>query len=148
MNDYCSLYCALYFQLFDRLRKQNPEKLNKLVPICGDITMPELGLNSTDQKILEDNVSIVFHSAATVKFDEALKLSVAMNLLGTKRLVQLCHKMKKLEVIIVISIFKFSVVNKYTFSLMCSCRNPQSSVVFFWILTAFIVASICKKSNI
>ena len=60
--------------------------------------MPELGLSSTDQKTLEDNVSIVFHAAATVKFDEALKLSVAMNLLGTKRLVQLCHKMKKLDV--------------------------------------------------
>nr|CAD7396894.1 unnamed protein product [Timema poppensis] len=84
-------------QLFDWLRKEHPEALNKLVPIRGDITCPELGISVTDQKILAENVSVVFHSAATVKFDEALKLSVAMNIMGTKRLVQLCHKMVKLE---------------------------------------------------
>lgn len=43
-------------------------------------------------------VSIVFHSAATVKFDEKLKLSVTINMLGTQQLVQLCHRMLKLEV--------------------------------------------------
>lgn len=68
------------------------------MPIQGDVTQSELGINHLDQKTLTDNVSIVFHSAATVKFDEALKLSVAMNLLGTKRLVHLCYKMTKLEV--------------------------------------------------
>lgn len=41
---------------------------------------------------------VVFHSAATVKFDEALKLSVTINMVGTKRLVELCHKMMSLEV--------------------------------------------------
>lgn len=40
----------------------------------------------------------MFHSAATVKFDEALKLSVTINMVGTKRLVELCHKMMSLEV--------------------------------------------------
>jgi fatty acyl-CoA reductase len=84
-------------QIFDWLRKERPEALNKLVPVCGDITLHELGISQADQKILADSVSIVFHSAATVKFDEALKLSVGMNIMGTKRIVQLCHKMVKLE---------------------------------------------------
>lgn len=105
--------------LFDKLRRQNPEKLNKLVPICGDITMPELGLSSTDQKILEENVSVVFHSAATVKFDEALKLSVAMNLLGTKRLVQLCHKMKKLEALVHVS------------TAYCNCHRQEVNEIVY-----------------
>lgn len=48
--------------------------------------------------MLFSNVSIVFHSAATVKFDEKLKLSVTINMLGTKRLVQLCHQMLQLDV--------------------------------------------------
>lgn len=68
------------------------------MPIQGDVTLCELGISRADQKTLTENVSIVFHSAATVKFDETLKLSVAMNLLGTKRLVHLCYKMTKLEV--------------------------------------------------
>jgi len=80
------------------VRKNQPESLKKLVPINGDVTKFELGISPLDQKTLIDNVSIVFHSAATVKFDEALKLSVAMNLLGTKRLVQLSKRMTKLEV--------------------------------------------------
>lgn len=92
------MYIINYFQIFDWVRKNQPESLKKLVPINGDVTQSELGINVMDQKTLVDNVSIVFHSAATVKFDEALKLSVAMNLLGTKRLVQLSYKMTKLEV--------------------------------------------------
>ena len=69
-----------------------------MVPVFGDITLPELGMSQADQKILTDSVSVVFHSAATVKFDETLKMAVGMNILGTKRVVQLCHKMLKLEV--------------------------------------------------
>jgi hypothetical protein len=65
--------------------------------VCGDITLHELGISQADQKILADSVSVVFHSAATVKFDEPLKISVGMNVMGTKRIVQLCHKMVKLE---------------------------------------------------
>jgi len=68
------------------------------VPVFGDMTLPELGMSQADQKILTDSVSVVFHSAATVKFDETLKLAVGMNILGTKRVVQLCHRMLKLEV--------------------------------------------------
>lgn len=48
--------------------------------------------------MLQTNVSVVFHSAATVKFDEALRLSVAMNLQGTQALTQLCLNFPKLEV--------------------------------------------------
>lgn len=55
-------------------------------------------LNFFPQTILCKNVSIVFHSAATVKFDEKLKLSVTINMLGTQRLVELCHRMASLDV--------------------------------------------------
>lgn len=89
--------------IFDWVRKNQPESLKKLVPINGDVTKYELGISALDQKTLIDNVSIVFHSAATVKFDEALKLSVAMNLLGTKRLVQLSYRMTKLEAFVHVS---------------------------------------------
>lgn len=92
----------LLLQLFDTVRQEQPQALTKVVPICGDVTEPELGISTADQKILTDQVSIVFHSAATVKFDEALKLSVTINMLGTKQLVELCHRMMSLEVIIVI----------------------------------------------
>lgn len=60
--------------------------------------MEELGISESDQSLLRQTVSVVFHSAATVKFDEKLELSVKINMLGTKRLVELCHRMMVLEV--------------------------------------------------
>ncbi|XP_065343905.1 putative fatty acyl-CoA reductase CG5065 isoform X2 [Cloeon dipterum] len=90
-------------QIFDGLRRERPEALSKLIVVAGDITQPELGISAADQQLLTENVSVVFHSAATVKFDEALRLSVAMNILGTKRLVELCHKMSKLEALVHVS---------------------------------------------
>lgn len=62
------------------------------------MTLPNLGISPMDVKILTENVSIVFHAAATVKFDEALKSAVEMNLKGTMRLIELSRKMDKLEV--------------------------------------------------
>jgi alcohol-forming fatty acyl-CoA reductase len=88
--------------LFDKLRKERPNDLNKIIPIHGDITSEELGISEADQALLSRTVSVVFHSAATVKFDEKLKLSVTINMLGTKRLVQLCQRMISLDVSIMI----------------------------------------------
>ncbi|XP_063372365.1 putative fatty acyl-CoA reductase CG5065 [Cydia splendana] len=89
--------------LFETLRKERPFELNKIVPIVGDITEPELGISVSDQAMLCQKVSVVFHSAATVKFDEKLKLSVTINMLGTQQLVQLCHRMLLLEALVHVS---------------------------------------------
>ncbi|CAG0880196.1 unnamed protein product [Darwinula stevensoni] len=90
-------------KLFDRIRGEYPGILSKLVPVNGDITQPGLGLSPEDEQMLIDRVSVVFHAAATVKFDEALKMSVNMNVHGTKRLVSLCHKMNKLACLVHVS---------------------------------------------
>lgn len=46
---------------------------SKLVPIKGDIAEDKLGMSDEDWRTLQENVEIVFHSAATVRFDEDLK---------------------------------------------------------------------------
>ncbi|KAK0166940.1 hypothetical protein PV327_004406 [Microctonus hyperodae] len=89
--------------LFDKLRRDSPNELTKIVPIAGDVTESDLGISAADQETLTRHVSVVFHSAATVKFDEALKLSVTINMLGSARLVQLCHRMFNLEALIHVS---------------------------------------------
>jgi len=45
----------------------------KIVSLDGDITKPELGLSSTERQLIIDNVSVVFHCAACVRFDSPLK---------------------------------------------------------------------------
>ncbi|CAL7951768.1 unnamed protein product [Xylocopa violacea] len=89
--------------LFEKLRRDAPQELSKVIPVAGDVTEQELGISEADQNTLIRNVSIVFHSAATVKFDEALKLSVTINMVGTKQLLYLCHRMHNLEALIHVS---------------------------------------------
>ncbi|KAL3270689.1 hypothetical protein HHI36_021217 [Cryptolaemus montrouzieri] len=89
--------------LFHTVRKERPNDLYKVLPIEGDITQPDLAISINDRNMLARSVNIVFHSAATVKFDEKLKLSVTINVLGTQRLVELCKKMGNLEALIHVS---------------------------------------------
>lgn len=89
--------------LFDPLRKTRPADLKKIHAIEGDITQPELAISNSDIALLSRSVNIVFHSAATVKFDEKLKLSVTINMLGTQRLVELCKRMDHLEALVHVS---------------------------------------------
>ena len=72
--------------------------MTKVIAIAGDITLPGLGISKTDLDTLVQDVSIVFHSAATVKFDEPLRTSINFNTRGTRYIVEICHKLKKLLV--------------------------------------------------
>ncbi|XP_017792478.1 PREDICTED: putative fatty acyl-CoA reductase CG5065 [Habropoda laboriosa] len=89
--------------LFEKLRRDAPHELSKVIPVSGDVTEHQLGISEDDQETLMEHVSIVFHSAATVKFDEALKLSVTINMVGTKQLLNLCRGMENLEALIHVS---------------------------------------------
>lgn len=51
----------------------NANLLNKVVVIPGDIVLPGLGISNDNIELLSQEVSIVFHSAATVKFDEPMR---------------------------------------------------------------------------
>jgi len=75
-----------------------PLAFDKVVAVAGDMTKPGLGLSKEDRQMLIDNVSVVFHSAATVKFHGPMKEFVAQNVLGTEAIMQLGAEMKKLQV--------------------------------------------------
>lgn len=75
------------------------------MPIAGEMSLPSLGISASDIEILSDSVSVVFHSAATLKFDETLKGAVEINLKGTIKVIQLCRKMKHLDVMTAFYLF-------------------------------------------
>ena len=88
----------LQVKIFDKIRECDPKVLRKVVAVAGDITSPGLGISEANLSALIRDVSIVFHSAATVKFDEPLRTSIDFNVLGTRRLIELCHKLPKIVV--------------------------------------------------
>lgn len=76
----------------------NDLKLEKLIAVDGDMSLPGLGLSEEDMDTLTSNVSVVFHSAASVKFHGPLIEFIGQNVDGTQAVMQLCNKMTKLEV--------------------------------------------------
>jgi len=90
-------------KIFDRIRKENPEVLKKVEAIDGDITEDRLGITEEQESLLEDTVNIVFHCAATVRFDEDLTKSVAMNVAGVMSVIALAKKMTRLEALVDVS---------------------------------------------
>lgn len=87
-------------QLFGGLKetRQLDTIINQCHVISGDCSLPDLGISDDDRKLLAKNVSIVYHCAATVRFDECLKRAVQLNTRGTKLMLELCKTFKKLDV--------------------------------------------------
>ena len=85
-------------QLFDLFRPKRPETLRKIAPMTGDCAELDLGLSATDRQILEETVSIVFHAAATVRFEDSLKSAVLMNTRGTRKIMMIARNVKNLKV--------------------------------------------------
>lgn len=75
-----------------------PLLLHKIVAIAGDMTKPGLGISPEDRHLLAEKVSVIFHSAATVKFQGPLKEFIKQNVLGTEAIMQLAGEMKHLQV--------------------------------------------------
>lgn len=60
-------------QLFERLQEEQPGFAEKIIAVNSDLTQPELNLSKEDQSVLVENVNVVFHCAATIRFNEPLK---------------------------------------------------------------------------
>ncbi|XP_021182232.3 putative fatty acyl-CoA reductase CG5065 [Helicoverpa armigera] len=88
---------------FDRLKARRNEDLKKITVITGDITRVNLGLSDNVLNILEDEVSVVFHLAATVAFKLPLKDAIRINVNGTENVIELCRRLKKLQAFVHVS---------------------------------------------
>ncbi|XP_055628468.1 putative fatty acyl-CoA reductase CG5065 [Toxorhynchites rutilus septentrionalis] len=71
--------------------------LNHCVVIAGDVTEPDLAISEEDRRLITENVSIIYHCAATIRFDEALRKAVMLNTRGTKLMIELAKQCKKLD---------------------------------------------------
>ncbi|KAK8730545.1 hypothetical protein OTU49_008058 [Cherax quadricarinatus] len=89
--------------LFDKIKESQPEVIQKVFAVKGDITMEGLGLSDEDEARLANEVHIVFHAAATINFTEPMRVAVNMNMLGTKRVVSLAQKMTNLQSLVHVS---------------------------------------------
>lgn len=90
-------------QIFSKLLEKNPDIVNKVRVVKGDVLEPDLGLDANDINTLASNVEIVFHCAANVRFDQPLRPMINMNVLGVLKVLQLAEKMANLQALVHVS---------------------------------------------
>ncbi|XP_034951190.1 fatty acyl-CoA reductase wat-like [Chelonus insularis] len=83
--------------LFSKLKEEHPKFRHKIVAIEGDCSSPNLGISETDRSMLINEVSIVFHVAATLSFDEKIKLAVSINVQSLRDMISMSKRMSKLK---------------------------------------------------
>jgi len=76
---------------FDRLRASlgprfDPLFAEKIRVVSGDLAQERFGLSPEDYAALTQQVTLIVNSAAVVRFDERLDLSLSLNTLGPRRL--------------------------------------------------------------
>nr|UYO73019.1 fatty acyl-CoA reductase [Phenacoccus solenopsis] len=90
-------------RLFKRLKHEVPNFYQKVSVMNGNLEQSDLGLSEEDKDKFAKEVNVVFHGAATVRFDEKLKLAVAINVIGTREILKLAKTAKHLKVIMHVS---------------------------------------------
>lgn len=76
---------------------------DKVRPLDGELHNEYLGLDEKSQQLLIESVDVVFHVAASVRFDDPLRQCMRENVEGTKHVLDLCHRMTQLKALVHVS---------------------------------------------
>ncbi|ENN78884.1 hypothetical protein YQE_04673, partial [Dendroctonus ponderosae] len=90
--------------LYDKVKKlKGAEIINKVDAVEGDVMLPNLGISEKDRIMLANEVQLILHCAATIRFDETLKKAVLLNARGTKFMLELAKECKQLQCFVHVS---------------------------------------------
>ncbi|KOX74314.1 Fatty acyl-CoA reductase 1 [Melipona quadrifasciata] len=90
-------------EVFDRLRESNPNYMEKLVLIYGDLQKEDLGISPENRRCLIENVNIIIHNASIVRFDTKPSQLLRTNVICTEKLLQLATECPHLEIFVYVS---------------------------------------------
>lgn len=71
--------------------------MKKIIPVIGELSEKNLGIKDDELQRLKDTVNIVYHSAATIKFNTHLRTAITINLIGTYRTIEFAKSLKRLD---------------------------------------------------
>uniref|UniRef100_A0A8C9UKV5 Fatty acyl-CoA reductase n=1 Tax=Spermophilus dauricus TaxID=99837 RepID=A0A8C9UKV5_SPEDA len=97
------VFQILNSKLFEKVKEVCPKVHEKIKPIYADLNQKDLAISKEDMKELLSSVNIIFHCAATVRFDDPLRHAVQLNVTATQQLLHIASQMPKLEAFIHIS---------------------------------------------
>lgn len=66
--------------------------------MSGCIDQPLLGLSEEDRSKISNDVNIIYHCAATVRYQEMLATAIKVNTMGTREVIKVARDVKSLKV--------------------------------------------------
>lgn len=93
---------------FDKLREKHGESFesffnSKVVPMAGDLSLPDLGLSPEDTETLVSSIQVIINCAASVDFVVNVETALTTNVYGSLRMLELAQKCPKVPNFIHIS---------------------------------------------
>ncbi|KAI5724854.1 hypothetical protein M8J77_007992 [Diaphorina citri] len=89
--------------IFDRLNKEVPDFRSKIQVIPSNLESERLGLSEDSEQLIKSKVNIIFHCAASLRFDEALQKAIRANLYATKQMLNLAKECVNLKLLTYVS---------------------------------------------
>jgi fatty acyl-CoA reductase len=83
--------------------EEKPEVMKKIMVVSGEICEKNLGLSDAHFQYVIDNTNIIFHVAASVRFQAPLRSNIQVNLIATKEVLEIAKKVKNLVVMVHVS---------------------------------------------
>jgi len=90
--------------VFHVLAVEKPQELDKIVAVPGDVSLPGLGIDPSMVERMR-GVSLVYHCAATVRFDEPLRVALRLNVGGTLEALKFAENLPQLRAFVHVSTF-------------------------------------------
>jgi long-chain acyl-CoA synthetase len=90
-------------ELLATLYDEPPASSDRLHPVCAELTADGLGLSARDRADLVGNVDRIVHCAASISFTLPLPEARAINVGGTRRVLDLAREMDGLERVVHVS---------------------------------------------
>nr|KAF6494853.1 fatty acyl-CoA reductase 2 [Rousettus aegyptiacus] len=97
------VFSILNSELFSKVREIYPNVGEKIRAIYADLSKDDFGISKEDMEELLSCTNIIFHCAATVRFEDPLKYAVQLNVVATQKLLLMASQMPKLEAFIHLS---------------------------------------------
>ncbi|XP_013135901.1 PREDICTED: fatty acyl-CoA reductase 1-like [Papilio polytes] len=88
--------------IFSKLHTKQPDFVNKIIAIEGDLSQGYIGMNNDDWNKVQE-VDIIFHVAANIRFDGDLKEAIFANVRGTREVLKLGKCCKNLRAFVHVS---------------------------------------------
>lgn len=138
---YFKLLIFVIFKIFSKIGEHERKNyFSRLQIVFGDLTEEiNLGISTQDQNQMNNEVEIIYHVAADVRFDENLSDAILANVRGTREILKLAGNISSLKAFIYVST-SFSTAN---FNVKETCKKIFVIQIFSFI--TFILKSLSTK---